>query len=217
MNVLKVEHPVVKSIVTKLRDKNTNPEGFRASFKRIVPHLLYESLKDIKTTGKEVQTFTNSTYEGDAFAHKIGFVAVLRAGLSMIIDAMEAFPEAEFHTIGLRRNEEDPFNGEPEFYLDRLDEIGAGVKTLIITDPMLATGGTLISILDSIKRNNYQGEVKIVCLIASEVGIKKVLDKHPNVQIVCAGVDKELNEKGFIVPGLGDAGDRFFGVNLSSL
>lgn len=213
-NISVIEHPIVKYLITKLRNKNTSPELYRIYTNRIANFLIYEALESLETVSLSVDTQTKSTYNGDKLKDDIAFITILRAGLSMFVPALENYPEAQFHAVGMKRDVSDPFNTKPEFYLDKLDEISKGVKQIVIVDPMLATGGTLASLLDAI-RNKYMfsAKINIVCLIAAKIGVEKILSQFPDVKITCAGFDETLNENGYIIPGLGDAGDRYFGVN----
>jgi uracil phosphoribosyltransferase len=206
-----IKNPIVKDLVTKIRDKETQPEMYRIYLNQISHFLIYEAFANFSTNERTVETLTNESYKGDSLSDSTEIVTILRAGLGMFIPAMELFPTFKFHPLGLKRNESDPFHGKPEFYLDRLNEISTTCKNIVILDPMLATGGSIISVLDSLRgKYNYKGNVHLVCLIAAQYGVDNVLKAYPDVQIVCAGLDKKLNDKGYIIPGLGDAGDRYF-------
>ncbi len=209
-----VKHPQVLDLITKLRDRDTGTELFRKYTRTLTSYLLYEALSDLKTSKRKVLTQTDAEYNGDDLSEKVAFVAILRAGLSMLITPMENYPNYEFHCVGIKRNEDDPRNIKPNLYLDRLDEIGKDVERIVIVDPMFATGGTVLTLLDAIKETHaFKGRVDIVCFIAAKPGMEKLTEKYPDVSVTCAGYDTDLNEKAFIVPGLGDAGNRFFGVN----
>ncbi|MCA9376485.1 uracil phosphoribosyltransferase [Candidatus Dojkabacteria bacterium] len=214
MNLKVVDHPIVHELITKLRDVNTGTELYRIYSVQLTELLVYEALRDLSTTGKKVRTQTEAEYEGVLVSEKIAFISILRAGLAMMIKPLEMFPEAEFHAVGIKRDEEDPFNADPVFYLDRLYEIGKNIDRIIIVDPMFATGGTMLTLLRGlVEERGFKGRIDIVNFIVAKVGAEKVSEKYPEVRFTCAGYDSELNVKGYIVPGLGDAGDRFFGVN----
>lgn len=213
MNINVVTHPIVQDLITKLRNKETSTELYRKYSQTITTHLIYEALGDIKTKSSSVMTQTEAKYKGSIVAEKVAFVAILRAGLAMLIPPMQEYPNFEYHCVGIKRSEEDPRNTKPVLYLDRLDEVGKDVKRIVIVDPMFATGGTILTLVDAIKnQHKFKARVDIVCLISAKPGVEKLYEQFPDVKVTCAGFDTELNENAYIVPGLGDAGNRFFGV-----
>ncbi len=212
-NVKVVEHPIVQELITQLRDVNTNSHLFRIYSKQLATFLLYEALAEVDAKPRKVKTQTGLEYKGIEFNKKVAFVCILRAAMGMLFTAMEVFPTGEFHTVGVKRNEDDPFNVKPNFYLDRLNEIGKKVDRIVLMDPMLATGSSAITVLEGIREvHKFKGEIQFVCYIAAKPGAEVIAKRFPDVKITCAGFDEKLNEKAFIIPGLGDAGDRFFGI-----
>jgi uracil phosphoribosyltransferase len=215
-NVQVVDHPLVHELITKLRNVETGTELYRIYTNTITSFLVYEALSDLKTSGKEVTTQTDEKYEGVEINEKIAFVSILRAGLGMFFSPMSQYPNAEFHCVGMKRNDEDPFDTEPKMYLDRLEELIADVERILVVDPMLATGGSMFKVIDVLKqKHKFEGRVDSVNLITAKPGVEKILKEYPDVKFFCAGYDTELNGKGFIIPGLGDAGDRYFGINTN--
>jgi uracil phosphoribosyltransferase len=212
-NLNLVTHPIVQEIITTLRDIETPPELFRIELKRLSQFLLYEALKDLNTKGKNVPTQTGINYTGHAIKDHVAFISILRASLGMLTTAMEFYPSAEFHVLGMKRNEEDPKNVEPHFYLDRLGEMSNKVNRIVVMDPMLATGGSMLSAINAIrKKHNFKKKINIVAIIAAKTGTDLLFKHHPDITITCAGFDQRLNDKAYIIPGLGDAGDRYFGL-----
>ena len=212
-NVNLVKHPIVQELITDLRDVTTDTHLFRIYSRQLATFLLYEALADIDTEAKNVETQTGFKYKGIKFSKKVAFVCILRAAMGMLFTAMEVFPQGEFHAVGVKRNEDDPFNIKPNFYLDRLHEISSKVERVVVMDPMLATGSSAITVVKALKEGyKFKGSVDFVCYIAAKPGVKSIQSIYPDVKITCAGIDEKLNDKAFIVPGLGDAGDRFFGI-----
>lgn len=209
-----VSHPLVQELITKLRDIETGTEMYRMYTNTITPFLLYEALKDLKTKTTKVSTQTGETYTGLYLEEKLAFITLLRAGLGMFVSAFIQYPNAEFHSVGVKRDESDPFNKEPNLYLDRLDEVGDGTERIVIVDPMLATGGSMMAVIKALReKHDYSDRIDVVNLIAAKPGVEKINSMFPDIHFFCAGYDQGLNDKGYIVPGLGDAGDRYFGVN----
>lgn len=214
INVRVIDSPIVESLITKLRDINTDSQMFRIYLNQISKLLIYEVLRDLKLNNNKVPTQTGVDFNGKIIDEKIAFVAILRASLGMLSAAMEFFPSGEFHCLGMKRNEEDPINIEPHFYLDRLEEMNPKIDRVIIMDPMLATGGSMVSALNSIKeKHGFKGKIQVLSLITATSGAIAIYKKYPDVEIITAGLDEKLNEHSYIIPGLGDAGDRLFGIN----
>lgn len=212
-NVKLVSHPLVCELISKLRDVNTDSQLFRIYLNDITRLLLYDALADLKTTRKIVSTQTGEEYAGKVINEKVAFVAILRASLGMLASAMNFFPQGEFHVLGMKRNEEDPYNNEPNFYLDRLHEMSPDIDRIVVMDPMLATGGSMVSALKAIsERHKFKGKIQVVSLITAQKGANLIAQKFPKVTITCAGLDAKLNKNAYIIPGLGDAGDRLFGI-----
>lgn len=199
-------HPLVKKDITILRNKVTNPEVFRAAVKRISLILAVEISKEYQVSKTEVETPLEKT-NGHQLKQNVVLVPVLRAGLGMVSGFLEVIPDAKVGHIGLQRNEETL---EPiEYYYKTPKDINH--SQVILLDPMLATGGSSSEALKYLKRRGVNKCV-FACLVAAPEGIKKISIDHPDIPIYCAALDRKLNERGYILPGLGDAGDRTFGT-----
>lgn len=203
--VLVVEHPLVQHRLVALRDEATENAAFRQLVHEISTFVAYEALQDFATEQVAVRTPV-----GVARCRKITetvlLVPVLRAGLGMVPAVQELLPYTEVAHVGLRRDE---VTLRSEVYLDRLPRDLSG-RRVVVCDPMLATGGSLALVCDLVASRGAS-EVQALCLIASVPGIERFRESHPDLPVACAVVDRELDEHGFIVPGLGDAGDRLFG------
>jgi uracil phosphoribosyltransferase len=205
-NLLIINHPLIKRDLTYLRDKNTPSSLFRSILKRLTSLMAFEVTKDLATTTKEVETPLEVT-EGHELKDEIVLVPILRAGLGMVDAFLEILPEARVGHIGLYRDEETL---KPvDYYFKFPKNIEKSV--VIILDPMLATGGSVCAAVSYLKERGAK-KIKVVSLIAAPEGINKLTNEHPDVQIYIAVLDRQLNQKGFILPGLGDAGDRIFGT-----
>jgi uracil phosphoribosyltransferase len=205
-NVFESSHPLVKHKLTRMRDKNTNPKKFRELVRELGALLTYEATMDLGTTMVSVETPLTTT-QGEDLKDKIGLVPILRSGLGMVEGVWELMPSAEVWHIGLYRDERTL---KPVAYYNRLP-IAPTVSVCLILDPMLATGGSAVATVDILK-NWGVARIKFVGLIASPEGIARLHGAHPDVPIHLAAIDDHLNEHGYIVPGLGDAGDRQFGT-----
>ena len=205
-NVYESTHPLVKHKLTRLRDKNTKPKKFRELVRELAALLTYEATADLLTTPLSVETPMAKT-EGDDLKEKIGLVPILRAGLGMVEGVWGLMPSAEVWHIGLYRDERTL---KPVAYYNRLP-IAPTVSVCLILDPMLATGGSAVATVDILKEWGVE-KIKFVALIAAPEGIEHLHNAHPDVPIHVASIDDHLNEIGYIVPGLGDAGDRQFGT-----
>ncbi len=201
-----INHPLVKRDITVLRDVKTEPEIFRAAVKRISNILAVEISKDLPLTKFEVQTPLENT-TGYKLSHEIVLVPVLRAGLGMVSGFLEIIPEAKVGHIGLQRDETTL---KPMEYYYKTPKNIDSAKVLLI-DPMLATGGSGAEAINYLKKRGVNNLI-FACLVAAPEGIYKLKTLHPDVQIYGAALDRELNDKGYILPGLGDAGDRTFGT-----
>jgi len=205
-NLFLNNHPLVKKDITILRDKATNPEVFRAAVKRISLILAVEISKEYHVNKLEVETPLEIT-TGYRLKQNVVLVPVLRAGLGMVSGFLEVIPDAKVGHIGLQRNEETL---EPiEYYYKTPKDIRN--SQVILLDPMLATGGSSSEALKYLKSRGVKKCV-FACLVAAPEGIKKIATEHPEIPIFCAALDRQLNERGYILPGLGDAGDRTFGT-----
>ncbi len=205
-NVFASTHPLVAHKLTRLRDKNTNPKKFRELVREIAALLAYEATADLQTVPREVETPLATTI-GAELKEKIGLVPILRAGLGMVEGIWELMPTAEVWHIGLYRDERTL---KPVEYYNKLP-IEPTVSVCLILDPMLATGGSAVATADILKRWGVK-KIKFVGLIGAPEGIRLMQEHHPDVPIHLAAIDDHLNEHGYIVPGLGDAGDRQFGT-----
>lgn len=201
-----VEHPLIKRDVTILRDKNTDSETFRAALQRVSNILAAEISKKFSLTKIEVETPLEKT-EGSKLSHQVILVPVLRAGLGMVNGFLQIIPEAKVGHIGLQRDEETL---KPIEYYYKVPK-NLELAEVVMLDPMLATGGSASEALKYLK-NRGAKKIAFACLVASPEGIAKINSEHPDIKIFAAALDRELNNKGYILPGLGDAGDRTFGT-----
>jgi uracil phosphoribosyltransferase len=199
-------HPLVQHKLTLLRDRETEPKRFRELVREIAILLVYEATLDLATRPWEVKT-PLAPAQGRRLAETVGLVPILRAGLGMVEGAWQMLPGAEVWHIGLSRDERTL---EPVEYYSRLP-VSPTVDVCLILDPMLATGGSAIAAVDILKRWGAR-RIKFVGLIGSREGVERLSRTHPDVPIYLAAIDETLNEQGYIVPGLGDAGDRMFGT-----
>ncbi len=205
-NVFPSKHPLVIHKLTKLRDRMTEPKKFRELIREIAALLTYEATSDLLITPIQIET-PLERIEGGSLQHKIGLIPILRAGLGMTEGVWELMPSAEVWHIGLFRDEETL---KPVEYYNKLP-IEPTVSVCLILDPKLATGGSAIVTVDILKEWGVE-KIKFIGVIASPEGISALHKKHPDVHIHLAAIDRELNEHGYILPGLGDAGDRQFGT-----
>jgi uracil phosphoribosyltransferase len=196
----------VANKLTKLRDASTEPKKFRELIREISALMAYEATQDLSTRPTEVQTPLAPT-AGVELVEKIGLVPILRAGLGMVEGFWELVPSAEVWHIGLYRDERSL---KPVEYYNRLP-VEPTVSVCLILDPMLATGGSAVATVDILKRWGVR-KIKYVGLIGAPEGIRNMQEHHPDVPIHLAAVDEKLNDVGYILPGLGDAGDRQFGT-----
>lgn len=201
-----VEHPVVADRLARLRDESTPPGAFRRLVAELSSLIAYEVLSDLATETVLVDTPVQKGAKALQVTEDVLLVPVLRAGLGMIPAIQELLPRSDVAHIGLRRNEETL---EPEVYMNRLPADLAG-RRVVICDPMLATGGSLAQAASLVKAHGAE-RVTALCLIASRPGLERFHATHGDVRVGCAAIDPELNSVGYIVPGLGDAGDRLFG------
>jgi uracil phosphoribosyltransferase len=199
-------HPLVREKVTRLRDEATPPKIFRELVAEIATLLLYEATADLPIEPREVKT-PLAVSKGARLKDKVGLVPVLRAGIGMVEAALELIPEAQVWHIGLFRDERTL---RPISYYNKLPS-SATVQVCLVLDPMLATGGSATATVDILKKWGAK-RIKYVGLIAAPEGVRALSSAHPDVPIHVAALDERLNDKGYIVPGLGDAGDRQFGT-----
>ena len=202
-----VDHPLVARHLSVLRDKVTPSGDFRRRLSDISMLLLFEALRDLRVREDAIETPLETT-GGMRLADEIVVIAILRAGLGMTDGALRLIPEARVGHLGLYRDEESL---QPVGYYESIPRHAADAEVVVV-DPMLATGGSAVSALERLKRGGVQGTMRLVCLVAAPEGIAAVQEAHPEVPIFCAAIDRELDERGYIRPGLGDAGDRIFGT-----
>ncbi len=205
-NVYPSPHPLVAHKLSILRDVNTEPKKFRQLVRELGSLLTYEATTDLQMTPITVQT-PMGTAKCHELAMKIGLIPILRAGLGLVEGVWDLIPTAEVWHIGLYRDEKTL---KPVEYYNKLP-VEPTVSVCLVLDPMLATGGSAVATIDILKRWGVK-RIKFVGLIAAPEGIRTLQAAHPDVDIHIAAVDERLNEKGYIVPGLGDAGDRQFGT-----
>ena len=204
--VFESQHPLVKHKLTLMRDKNTKPKKFRQLIREISILICYEATADLNTAPLPVDTPMGST-EGRELVDKVGLIPVLRAGLGMVEGIWGMMPGAEVWHIGLYRDERTL---KPVSYYNKLPT-NPTVQVCFVLDPMLATGGSAVATVDLLKKWGAQ-RVKFVGILAAPEGIDRLQGAHPDVPIHIAHIDSHLNDIGYIVPGLGDAGDRQFGT-----
>ena len=204
--VVVIDHPLVKRDLTYLRDKKTPSAIFRAVLRRITSLMVFEVTKNLELSTCEIETPLEKT-EGHRLSQNIVLVPILRAGLGMVDAFLDFFPDAKVGHIGLYRNEETL---EPVDYYFKIPQ-GLENSVVILLDPMLATGGSATAAVSYLKDKGAR-LIKVVCLIAAPEGIEKLTSTHPDVEIYTTALDRQLNSKGYILPGLGDAGDRIFGT-----
>lgn len=205
-NIFPSNHPLVAHKLTRLRSVETEPKKFRELVRELAALLAYEATADLLTVPKEVQTPIAMTV-GSELKEKIGLVPILRAGLGMVEGVWGLMPSAEVWHIGIYRDERTM---KPVEYYNKLP-LEPTVSVCLILDPMLATGGSAIATVGVLKRWGVR-KIKFVGLIGAPEGIRALSERHPDVPIHLAAIDERLNEQSYIVPGLGDAGDRQFGT-----
>lgn len=206
-NLFIMDHPLIKHKLSLIRDKNTGSKEFREMIGEIAMLMCYEATRDLPLEEVEIETPVGVAKTQVISGKKLAFVPILRAGIGMVDGVMRLVPAAKIGHIGLYR---DPNNLKPvEYYCKLPGDIEE--REVIVLDPMLATGGSAIAAIDLIKSKGVKN-IKFMCIIAAPEGIKALTEAHPDVAVYCAAKDDHLNEHGYIVPGLGDAGDRIFGT-----
>jgi uracil phosphoribosyltransferase len=201
------DHPLIQHKMTILRDKKTGMKEFRELVHEISILMAYEVTRDLPLEDVEIETPVAPT-PGKILKNGVGIIPILRAGLGFVSGMQEVMPTAKVGHIGLYRNEETL---EPvEYYVNLPSDFPE--RVLIVVDPMLATGGSAAAAISLLKARGAK-KIKLMCLIGSPEGISYIQDKHPDVDLYLGALDPKLNDHGYIVPGLGDAGDRLFGTN----
>ena len=206
-NVFIFDHPLIKHKVSILRDKNTGMKEFRELIEEITTIMTYESMADVELVPVEVETPLEKTVQYRVPEESVAIVPILRAGLGMVNGVHKVFPTARVGHIGMYRDEETL---EPQEYYCKLPD-GIENKTVLLVDPMLATGGSACDALAALKKRGCK-KIKFMCIIAAPEGIEAVAKAHPDVSVYVSTLDRCLNEHGYILPGLGDAGDRLYGT-----
>ena len=201
-----IDHPLVQHKLSIMRDKETSTMKFRALLEEIAMFMGYEITRDFPLTYEEIETPLMKMNAPKISGKKVVIAPILRAGLGMVEGLTTLIPSARVGHIGMYRDEETCL---PVFYYYKMP--ANKERLVIVTDPMLATGGSACDAIDRLKADGYTA-IRLMCLIASPQGVKAVMDKHPDVDIYLAALDEGLNEKNYILPGLGDAGDRIFGT-----
>ena len=207
MKEIALHHPMVKHKISVLRNEKTSTKEFRELISEIAMLLCYEALSDAKLEEVEVKTPITTTKGYKVNENNYAFVPILRAGMGMVDGVLKVMPTAKIGHIGLYRNEE---NLEPVKYYCKLPK-NIEEKEVFLLDPMLATGGSGSAAITMLKQDGVK-KIKFLSIIAAPEGIEKIQNDHPDVEIYCASLDEKLNDVGYIVPGLGDAGDRIYGT-----
>ena len=202
-----MDHPLVAHKLTIMRDKNTSVKDFRDLVGEVGMLITYEATRDLPLTTKEIETPICKSEQPTLAGKKIAVVPILRAGLGLVDGVLRMIPSARVGHIGMYRDEETL---EPHVYFCKMPK-DVAERDIMIVDPMLATGGSACAAIDEMKKRGCKN-IKLMVLVAAPRGIDTVLAQHPDVDIYAGAVDEKLNEVGYIVPGLGDAGDRIFGT-----
>lgn len=205
VNIL--DHPLIQHKLTQIRQKDTSTTQFRQIINEIGGLMVYEITRDLPLEQIEIETPVAKTKANVIAGKKMVVVPILRAGLGMVDGILQMIPSARIGHIGIFRDEETL---QPVEYFAKFPD-GLDQRDIFIVDPMLATGGSAIAAINSIKQRGAKN-IKLVCLVGAPEGVKAINEAHPDVTIYLASLDEKLNEKGYIVPGLGDAGDRIFGT-----
>ncbi|MBD8013296.1 uracil phosphoribosyltransferase [Microbacterium sp. APC 3898] len=201
------DHPLIQHKVTYIRDKSTGTKEFRELVDEIATLMAFEITRDLPLEEIDVETPVQMAKSKVLAGKKLGVVPILRAGIGMVDGILKLIPAAKVGHIGLYR---DPVTLQPvEYYLKLPSDVQE--RDFIVVDPMLATGGSAIEAVNSMKKRGAT-KIRFMCIIAAPEGVEALQEAHPDVDIYIAALDEKLNEKGYIVPGLGDAGDRLFGT-----
>ncbi len=206
-NVFIFDHPLIKHKVSILREKSTGMKEFRELVEEITTIMTYEAMREVELVPVEVETPLETTVQYRVPEESVAIVPILRAGLGMVNGVHKVFPTARVGHIGMYRDETTL---APQEYYCKLPE-GIEKKTVFVVDPMLATGGSACDAIAALKKRGVRN-IKMMSIIAAPEGIKRLAEAHPDVKIYVSTLDRCLNEHGYILPGLGDAGDRLFGT-----
>ena len=207
MQVKVIDHPLIQHKLTHIRDVTTGTKEFRELLDEIAMLMTYELTRNLNLEEVEIQTPVAKCKAKVLAGKKMGVVPILRAGLGMVNGVLKIIPAARVGHVGLYR---DPQTLQPVEYYCKLPT-DVQERDLIVIDPMLATGGSCVTAIDLVKKHGAKN-IKLMCLVAAPEGVQAVNDAHPDVEIYAASVDECLNDHGYIIPGLGDAGDRIFGT-----
>ncbi|ALI32549.1 uracil phosphoribosyltransferase [Weissella cibaria] len=202
------DHPLIQHKLTIIRDKNVGTKEFREIVDEIASLMAYEVTRDLPVEDVVVETPVAKTTQKTLAGKKLAIVPILRAGLGMVDGIMKLIPAARIGHIGMYRDEESL---EPVEYFVKLPE-DIDQREVLVVDPMLATGGSAVMAIDALKKRGAT-KIKLITLVSAPIGVETVQKAHPDVDVYTAGLDEGLNEHGYIVPGLGDAGDRLFGTH----
>ena len=202
-----LDHPLIQHKLSFLRDKNTGSKMFRELVSEISMLMCYEATRDLPLEDIEIETPVAKTKSKILAGRKLAFVPILRAGCGMLDAMLQMIPAAKVGHIGLYRDEA---THKPVEYYNKLPQ-DIEERDVFVLDPMLATGGSAVDAISVIKRSNPKS-IKFLCIVAAPQGIRALTSAHPDVQVFCASKDEDLNENCYIIPGLGDAGDRIFGT-----
>lgn len=206
-NVHILDHPLIRHKVAIIRDKNTSTKQFREVISEIATLMAYEAFKEVPTQQITVETPLETVEQTVVKENSIAIVPILRAGLGMVDGILSLFPAAKVGHIGMYRNEGTL---EPQEYYCKLPQ-GIEDKVVMLVDPMLATGGSAIDAITLLKKRGCK-HIKFLAIIGAPEGVEKIHAAHPDVEVYVSTLDRQLNENGYILPGLGDAGDRIFGT-----
>lgn len=206
-NVTEFTHPLIMHKISLIRNKNCGTREFRTVIGEIATLMGYEILRDLETELVEIETPMEKAMVPMIKGKKLAVVPILRAGLGMVDGILSLVPTAKVGHVGMYRDEETL---QPKEYYCKLPE-DIDQRLVLIVDPMLATGGSADAAIEFVKKQGAK-QIKFASIIAAPEGIKMLTEKHPDIQIYCGSIDRQLNENGYILPGLGDAGDRIFGT-----
>ena len=206
-NVTEFTHPLIMHKISLIRDKNCGTREFRTVIGEIATLMGYEILRDLETELVEIETPMEKAMVPMIKGKKLAVVPILRAGLGMVDGILSLVPTAKVGHVGMYRDEETL---QPKEYYCKLPE-DIDQRLVLIVDPILATGGSADAAIEFVKKQGAK-QIKFASIIAAPEGIKMLTEKHPDIQIYCGSIDRQLNENGYILPGLGDAGDRIFGT-----